>query len=68
MQTYEAFSCILKGATQCCDLHHEEDSRYDESRVSSICKDVPYKGWKVLIYGLHDDVIHLLLATGDRSV
>lgn len=57
-----------KEQTQYSDLHHEEYSRYDESRVSGICKDVPYKGRKVLFYGLHDDVIHLLLATDDKIV
>lgn len=55
-----------KEQIQYCDVHHQENSRYDESRVGGICEDVSYKGWKILFYGLHDDFIHLLLATGDN--
>ena len=46
-----------------CYSHHEEDSRHDESRVSGVCKNVPYEGWQVLFYSLHDHIIHLLLTT-----
>lgn len=50
-----------------CNLHHKEYSRYNKSRVCGICKHVSYKGWQILFYGLHDDIIHLFLATGDKN-
>lgn len=57
---------LICDATFNFNLHHKKYSRHDKSRVGGIAKYVPNEGRKILIYSLHDYVVHLLLAAASQ--